>query len=71
MTEIGKYVHFFLKMKNILNENTVTFRKSQVPAGFYLFFQLSYYRYKIQNYHIKVKITIKAVLVLRLLQHLI
>jgi len=41
-------------MKNILNENTVNFRKSQVPAGLYLFFQLSYYRYKIQsgqNYH--------------------
>ena len=36
-------------MKHILNENTDTFRKSQVPAGLYLFFQQSYCRYKIQN----------------------
>lgn len=36
-------------MKSILNENTDNFRKSQVPAGFYYFFQQSYCRYKIQN----------------------
>lgn len=58
MAEIGKYVHLFcfalrlrnlIYMKSILNENTDNFRKSQVPAGFYYFFQQSYYRYKIQN----------------------
>ena len=36
-------------MKMILNENTDTFRRSQVPAGLYIFIQQSYHKYKFQK----------------------
>ena len=46
-------------IKTILNENTDSFRKSQVPAGLYFFIKQSYYTYISKRF----KMTVLAVLV--------